>query len=319
MVLLKIADAASGKGVGMLNWFSVHGTSMNNTNTLVSGDNKGYAEMLFEGDQNGAAAMPGDATGFVAAFAQSNEGDVSPNTYGPHCLDTGLPCETEHSTCNGRNELCVASGPGINGDMFESTQIIGQQQHDAARLLYDDDAGMVDLDGTVDYRHAFVDMGAVTLPDPARPAGSNRTVKTCTPAMGYSFAAGTTDGPGALNFTQGTTSSNPFWNFVTGLLHKPSAALKACHHPKPILLDTGKNHPFLLSLSVCPQLTDAFFFKQESLPSRMTGSLTSCPSSCSAWASLQSWPSPPSSPPCPGAASARPSARSSSAAAFLTA
>ena len=26
---------------------------------------------------------------FVAAFAQSNEGDVSPNTKGPHCIDTG--------------------------------------------------------------------------------------------------------------------------------------------------------------------------------------------------------------------------------------
>ena len=28
-------------------------------------------------------------------------------------------------------------------------------------------------------------------------------VKTCKPAMGYSFAAGTTDGPGAFNFKQG--------------------------------------------------------------------------------------------------------------------
>ena len=39
---------------------------------------------------------------FVAAFAQSNEGDVSPNTKGPHCLDTGLPCDFNHSTCNGK-------------------------------------------------------------------------------------------------------------------------------------------------------------------------------------------------------------------------
>ena len=35
---------------------------------------------------------PGSLSGqgeFVAAFAQSNEGDVSPNTNGPHCVDTG--------------------------------------------------------------------------------------------------------------------------------------------------------------------------------------------------------------------------------------
>lgn len=39
---------------------------------------------------------------FVAAFAQSNEGDVSPNTKGPHCMDTGKPCDVPTSTCNGR-------------------------------------------------------------------------------------------------------------------------------------------------------------------------------------------------------------------------
>ena len=39
---------------------------------------------------------------FVAAFAQSNEGDVSPNTKGPHCLDSGVPCDILHSTCHGK-------------------------------------------------------------------------------------------------------------------------------------------------------------------------------------------------------------------------
>ena len=38
----------------------------------------------------------------MAAFGQSNEGDVSPNTKGAHCLDTGKPCEFNHSTCNGK-------------------------------------------------------------------------------------------------------------------------------------------------------------------------------------------------------------------------
>ena len=39
---------------------------------------------------------------FVAAFASTNLGDVSPNTDGPKCQDTGLPCDIEHSTCDGR-------------------------------------------------------------------------------------------------------------------------------------------------------------------------------------------------------------------------
>ena len=36
---------------------------------------------------------PGSLAGesdFVGAFAQSNEGDVSPNINGPHCIDTGI-------------------------------------------------------------------------------------------------------------------------------------------------------------------------------------------------------------------------------------
>jgi len=44
---------------------------------------------------------------------------------------------------------------------------------------------------------------------------TGRQEHTCNAAMGYSFAAGTTDGPGAFDFTQGTTSPNPFWAFVS--------------------------------------------------------------------------------------------------------
>lgn len=49
---------------------------------------------------------------FVSAFCQSNCGDVSPNTLGAFCIDTGLPCDFNHSTCNGKNELCYGRGPG---------------------------------------------------------------------------------------------------------------------------------------------------------------------------------------------------------------
>jgi len=69
----------NGDEVGMVQWFSVHGTSMNNTNSLISGDNKGFASWVLERMHNPPSAMPGTGK-FVAAFAQSNEGDVSPNT-----------------------------------------------------------------------------------------------------------------------------------------------------------------------------------------------------------------------------------------------
>lgn len=58
--------------------------------------------------------------------------------------------------------------------------------------------------------------------------------------MGYSFAAGTTDGPGAFDFTQGTTTDNPLWNAVRDFLAAPTQDDINCQHPKPILLSTGR-------------------------------------------------------------------------------
>lgn len=228
MLLLKLVGD-DGELIGVINWFAVHGTSMNNTNTLVSGDNKGYASYLLEKKINGADSRPGMGP-FVAAFSSTNLGDVSPNTAGPICIDTGLPCDGETSSCNGRCENCIASGPGK--DMFESTQIIGQKQFDHAVDLMS--AAVEEVSGPVDVRHSFVDMPNVNV---SLLDGSAASL--CRPSMGYSFAAGTTDGPGMLKFTQGTTSGNPFWDKVRDFLSTPTEEEIACQAPKPILFNTG--------------------------------------------------------------------------------
>ncbi len=232
MLLLKFLSGDN-EPLAMLNWFAVHGTSLNNTNKLISGDNKGLASYLFEKHMNGAASNP-LSPNFVAAFASTNLGDVSPNTAGPRCLDTGLPCDTVTSTCNGKNEMCVAFGPGTDGDIFESVKIIGTNQYDHAVDLFDNHADSSIQGGVVDYRHSFLTMSnlEVTLED-----GS--VVSTCSAALGYAFAAGTTDGPGMFDFTQGTNSSSPFWNIVSGFISKPTDEEKECQSPKPILLNTG--------------------------------------------------------------------------------
>ena len=90
---------------------------MNNTNQLISGDNKGAASLMLEKHIN-RGQLPGKGP-FVAAFASTNLGDVSPNLKGPHCMDTGLPCDLEHSTCNGRTQQCVATGPGKTQKVVE--------------------------------------------------------------------------------------------------------------------------------------------------------------------------------------------------------
>lgn len=66
--------------------------------------------------------------------------------------------------------------------------------------------------------------------------------------MGYSFAAGTTDGPGSFAFEQGTTTSNPMWNAVRNFVAAPTPEDIECQGPKPILLATGRVRQQFISL-----------------------------------------------------------------------
>lgn len=75
------------------------------------------------------------------------------------------------------------------------------------------------------------------------PLPNGTKVQTCPAALGFGFAGGTTDGPGAFDFVQGnndTQPQNPFWQLVSNVLTTPSPKQVACQSPKPILLDIGE-------------------------------------------------------------------------------
>ncbi|KAJ7407775.1 hypothetical protein WISP_124804 [Willisornis vidua] len=192
MVILKMVDE-DGQELGLISWFAVHPVSMNNTNRLVNSDNVGYASYLFEQEKN-KGMLPGEGS-FVAAFASSNLGDVSPNTRGPTCVNTGESCDNPQSTCPvGGATMCMAKGPGR--DMFESTRIIGQNIYLKAKELYE--KASQEVRGPLSTAHQWVNMSDVSVE-----LNATHKVKTCKPALGHSFAAGTIDGVGAFNFTQG--------------------------------------------------------------------------------------------------------------------
>ncbi|XP_044895798.1 neutral ceramidase isoform X2 [Felis catus] len=237
MIILKMVDL-NGVDLGLISWFAIHPVSMNNTNHLVNSDNMGYASYLFEQEKN-KGYLPGQGP-YVAAFASSNLGDVSPNILGPRCVNTGDSCDNANSSCPiGGSSMCIAMGPGH--DMFNSTQIIGGIIYQRAKELYA--SASQELTGPLAAAHQWVNMSNVTVW-----LNSTHTAQTCKPALGYSFAAGTIDGFGSLNFTQGTTVGDPFWDTLRDqLLGKPSEEIKRCHKPKPILLHTGeltKPHPW---------------------------------------------------------------------------
>ncbi|XP_017780486.1 PREDICTED: neutral ceramidase [Nicrophorus vespilloides] len=234
LVQLKFVSSVDNSPIGVINWFPVHATSMNNTNHLVSSDNVGYASILFEKKLN-KGALPGKGK-FVAGFASSNLGDVSPNIKGAKCINTGEPCDRDSSTCGGEAKYCIASGPGE--DIFDSTKIIANRILSKATALFDTNDS-TEVTGPIRSIHQYVDMPKQEI-EYQMHNGTVQKVRGCKPAMGYSFAAGTTDGPGEFDFKQGTTTTNEFWNFVRDFLAPPTDEDISCQSPKPILLATGR-------------------------------------------------------------------------------
>jgi neutral ceramidase len=259
LTLLKFQRASDGKNTGVLTWFPTHGTSMLGNNTLISGDNKGVAADLFERSVSGEANV---AEGFVAGFSQASVGDTSPNVLGAWCEDgTGRECSFENSTCSdGKSQHCHARGPffRVRDNGASSCYEIGKRQFERARHLYDrlDREGSFLSGSSVKSFHIFHDMSNYSFP-----LQNGSYVRTCPAALGYSFAAGTSDGPGAFDFTQNNPnapSASPVWRVVSGTLKAPSEEQKRCHFPKPILLDVGEiTSPYLWT----PNIVDVQVFR----------------------------------------------------------
>lgn len=167
----------------------------------------------------------------------------------PQLQNTGLYCDYLTSACPGEG-LCIATGPGVNH--FESTRIIGQRVYDSASMLLRNGGGR-ELTGSVGFIHQFVDMPSQsgTVFNPI--TGRDEAYRGCFSALGFSFGAGTMDGPGGFDFTQGSTSGNPFWDAVRDFIAEPTPDDIACHHPKPILLNTGRtSRPYLWQPQIIP-------------------------------------------------------------------
>ncbi|CAF3519568.1 unnamed protein product, partial [Rotaria sp. Silwood2] len=59
MTVLRFESIDGKNEIGMMNFFPVHAVSLNSSNLLVAGDNKGYASYLFEKSKNPQGTLPG--------------------------------------------------------------------------------------------------------------------------------------------------------------------------------------------------------------------------------------------------------------------
>ena len=185
--------------------------------------------------------MKTQIAGFVcsalAAFAQANAGDVSPNViYGqaPGSVD-------------------LAQNPSL-------ANAATRQYQKAVELFAQ---ARQPLAGPVDFRHKYVDMRLLSV------AETGRT--TCPAAMGASFSTGSVaDNPSpAPLFPVGVTVDSLEWseNAALAVLHRflggvfavlwpltKDPVYRACQAPKPILLPTGVAHLNFKDIPMTPQI-----------------------------------------------------------------
>ena len=231
MLLIKFVKS-NGKVVGCLSWYAIHPTNRGNKNRLISSDNKGCASYLFEKEMR--TDIHAKET-FVAAFANSNCGDVSGN------VKYGVP-DLVHD--------------------FIHMQEFGNRQYKKAKELFN--SASEQLTGGIDYRHTHVDLSNVHI--------DGTTNRTYPAALGASMFAGSSeDSTSEFGIREGikATSSGDYppearkplleaVSLLSGLLSGfefPGLLddeLKKGHGNKPIVFAQGLSKPFPLSPEVLP-------------------------------------------------------------------
>jgi neutral ceramidase len=222
MLLLKFVKVGEGgcdRPIGALSWYAIHPTDRGQKNTLVCGDNKGYASWLFErhmGSEHGRREP------FVAAFANANCGDVSGNVELGHIPD----------------------GVGDRAQMEKH----GRQQFEVAERLFR--TATDEVTGPVEFRHTRIDLSNVTV--------GAEGARTWPAALGISFAAGSSEDSvpvPAVGLHEGITvetirsvgshvirGAQMVLSALVGVSiaeQRAAAREHEGHHPKPVLLMPG--------------------------------------------------------------------------------
>ncbi|WP_245663216.1 neutral/alkaline ceramidase [Nocardia inohanensis] len=210
-----------GKEVGRITWFATHNTSMSNSNRLISADNKGYASFAAEHGEHGVRYL--DGADFIAAFPQTNSGDMSPNL-----------------------NLHPTDGPTQNE--FDNTRIIGERQYRAGKSAL---AAARAISGPVDSLLCYIDIADIEVDGKWTPSGQNR--HTAAACAGVSLIAGSTeDGPGLPGVPIPEGVRNPFVDALGGANAPVPDWLADAQAPKAIVAPLGIMPPVPWVPSVVP-------------------------------------------------------------------
>lgn len=186
MQLIKFVHNNGDKPIGIISWFPIHPADIGQHNKFISGDNKGHAAHLFENEMKkigiGSQNQP-----FVAAFANSNCGDVSGNVV--------------YKVVNGERKKIIRppKGGALNKKKNQDIKTMmkhGQLQFDKALELFNA-TELEELTGSIDFQYLHsVDMSK------QKNIHGNPKKRTYIPATGLAAYAGSKE--------DGTTPFLPF-------------------------------------------------------------------------------------------------------------
>lgn len=201
-----------GTDIGAITWFATHGTSLTDANTLISADNKGYASYRWEHDEMGVRAGSGRA-GFVAAFAQTNAGDMTPNMGLTRWHPSG-PTEDNRANC----------------------ALVGERQYRAGRAAFD--AARPMRSGGVDAALHYLNLADTAIDGAYTPDG--KPARTAPAMMGSAAAATSSEDnwKSQLSFLQ-EGDANPVVAALGGLDGPIEQWMRDAQAPKLIVAPLG--------------------------------------------------------------------------------
>jgi len=193
-----ILTNAEGRDIGFYNFFASHGTSNGIKNRYVASDHKGYASLYLEKKMG---------HGFVAAFAQADSGDTSPNAVNE---------EDYHEAFVRPNELDSSI------DVIENQIVYGKMEaKEALRLL--NDVQRIPLDDDIVFNYATIDFSKIKVDlsyvgDYYMPYDDLKSgyVKTSEPCIGAAIIAGDEEGAPVDNAEEGSVRHQFVYNEKTG-------------------------------------------------------------------------------------------------------
>lgn len=168
MTVLRI-DATAGQPLGLLSWFGVHCTTVHRDCKVIHPDHKGEAARYLE-ERARAASLPG----YVAVFAQTAPGDVTPNQ-------------------RWDRRRGFTTGPAE--DDLASAALLGRQQADFAQGLAEAALSQPPLSAPpLAAAIRYVDFFAA--PAAPRFVAGQEGLRSSKPMLGWAYTAGTVEGPG---------------------------------------------------------------------------------------------------------------------------